>query len=94
MTVPKKQFVLITISTILFYATARLSYEYFYKCTIDLVRYFSNGRLSFFGKYPFWFFGDPTFGLIFGSIPLSVFLTYLVLETGLVQRLSGQFQYT
>jgi hypothetical protein len=80
MTHPKKQIILTVIATILFYAVGRLAYEYFYRWTIQLVKYFSKGTLSFFGKYPFWFFGDPIFGLIFCSIPISFYLTFLILR--------------
>ncbi len=59
----------------LFYATGRLAYEHFFCLTISIVKYFSIVPLNFFGKFPFWFFGNPTFGLIIATIPLSVFLT-------------------
>ena len=58
----------------------RLAYEYFYRTTIYLIKYFSKETLSFFGKYPFWFVGDPIFGLIFCSIPLTVVLCYKILS--------------
>ena len=80
MTHPKKQIIWIIIATIVFYAIGRLAYEYFYRWTLQLVKYFSKETLSFFGKYPFWFFGDPIFGLIFCSIPLTIFLCFIVLK--------------
>jgi len=55
--------------------TGRLAYEYFYRLTILLIKSFSTVPLKFFGKFPFWFFGDPIFGLIIGCIPLTVFIT-------------------
>ena len=77
---PKKQIIWTIIVVIIFYAIGRLAYECFYRCTIQLVKYFSKGTLSFFGKYPFWFFGDPIFGLIFSAIPLTIFLCFIVLK--------------
>jgi len=69
MTHLKKQIIWTTITTVVFYAIGRLAYEYFYRTTIYLIKHFSEGAISFFGKYTFWFVGDPIFGLIFCSIP-------------------------
>jgi len=70
-----KKIIKLTFVTLLFYATGRLAYEHFYRLTISIVKSFSTVPLNFFGKFPFWFFGDPTFGLIIGAIPLTVFFT-------------------
>ena len=64
-----------TFVAMLFYATGRLAFEHFYWLTISLVKSFSSVPLNFYGKFPFWFFGDPTFGLIIATIPLTVLLT-------------------
>jgi hypothetical protein len=66
--------------TLIFYATGRLAYEYFYRLTISLVESWSTVPLKFFGKFPFLFFGDPTFGLILASIPLTVFMVSKLLS--------------
>ena len=70
-----KRIIKLIFATLLFYATGRLAYEHFYRLTISIVKSFSAVPLNFFGKFPFWFFGDPTFGLIIAIIPLTVFLT-------------------
>jgi len=41
---------------------------------ISTVRSLSTVPLHFFGKYPFWFLGDPKFGLITATIPFSIFV--------------------
>lgn len=69
-----KRIIKLIFVTLLFYATGRLAYEHFYRLTISTVKSFSAVPLNFFGKFPFWFFGDPTFGLIIAIIPLTVFL--------------------
>ena len=79
MTKNKKHIILLIILTIVFYATGQLAYEHIYRMTIKTVQLFANGQIGFFGKFPFWFFGYPTFGLIFGSIPLTFFLTQKLL---------------
>lgn len=80
MTLPKKQIIWVIAATILFYIVGRLVYEYFYRGTLNLIKYFSGDIVSFFGKFPFWFFGDPIFGLVFCSIPLTFFSCYLILK--------------
>src|SRR5690606_14053508 len=90
MTVPKKQIVWTIVATILFYIVARLAYEYFYRWTLILIKSFSGDIVSFFGKFPFWFFGDPVFGLVFCSIPLTFFSCYLILK----DRLLFAFNWT
>ena len=79
MTSTKKQLLWTFFSTLAFYVIGRLLYEYFYRCTINLVIYFAHGKISFYGKFPFWFFGDPIFGLIICSIPASIFLCFKIL---------------
>ena len=73
---PKRSIVFLILATTVFYATGRLAYEHIYRLTIDIVKFFTQNKIGFFGKFPFWFFGDPTFGLIFGSIPLTIYLTH------------------
>jgi hypothetical protein len=80
MKVPKKQTIWTILAAILFYIVGRLAYEYFYRWTLNLIKYFSDDKVSFFGKFPFWFFGDPIFGLVFCSIPLTFFACYLFLK--------------
>lgn len=80
MTFPKKQITWTIVATIFFYIVGRLAYEYFYRWTLNLIKYFSGDIVSFFGKFPFWFFGDPIFGLLFSSIPFTFFICYLILK--------------
>lgn len=80
MTVPKKQITWTLFATLLFYVAGRLVYEPFYRWTLSLIRNFSKDIVHFIGKFPFWFFGDPTFGLVFSSIPLTIFFCYLLLK--------------
>ena len=80
MKISRRQLIWTIALTILFYITARLGYEYFYRSTLNLIRYFSGDKITFFGKFPFWFFGDPIFGLVFCSIPMTFFLCYLILK--------------
>jgi hypothetical protein len=70
-----KKIIKLTFVTLLFYATGRLAYEHFYRLTIYIIKSFSTVPLNFYGKIPFWFFGDPSFGVIISAIPLTVFLT-------------------
>ena len=69
----KRRIIILTLVTLLCYASGRLGYEHFYRLAISTVRSLSTVPLHFFGKYPFWFFGDPAFGLITAAIPLSIF---------------------
>jgi hypothetical protein len=80
MTVTKKQIIWTLIATLLFYVAGRLVYELFYRWTHSLIESFSKDAVHFFGKFPFWFTGDPNFGLVFSSIPLSISLCYLILK--------------
>ncbi len=84
MTLPKKQILWTIVAMTIFYIGGRLAYEYFYRWTLDIIRYFSDDKLGFFGKYPFWFIGDPIFGLIFCSIPLTIFLSYQILRNKMI----------
>ncbi len=90
MTLIKKQITSTIIATIIFYVVGRLAYEYFYRLTLHLVKYFSDNKISFFGKFPFWFTGDPIFGLVFCSIPLTIFLCCLILKN----QLHSAFRWT
>lgn len=83
-----RRIIKLVVVTLLFYMTGRLAYEYFYRMTISIVKSLSTVPLKFFGKFPFWFFGDPKFGLIIASIPLTVFLTYKLLSN----RKKGLFE--
>lgn len=80
MTVIKKQVTRTLIATLLFYVAGRSVYEQFYRLTLSLIRNFSMDTVHFFGKFRFWFFGDPIFGLVFCSIPLTISLCYLLLK--------------
>ena len=80
MAVSKKQITWTIIATLTFYVAGRLIYEQFYRWTLSLIRNFSGDIVHFFGKFSFWFFGDPYFGLVFCSIPLTVSLCYLLLK--------------
>jgi hypothetical protein len=80
MIVTKKQIIWTLTATILFYVAGRLVYEPFYRWTLSLIRSFSNDMVYFFGKFPFWFFGDPNFGLAFSSIPLTISGCHLLLK--------------
>lgn len=85
----KKQIIWLIVLTILFYVTGRLGYQHIYRLTIDTVQLFANGKIGFFGKFPFWLLGDPRFGLIFGSIPLTIFLTLKLFLRGSDYKFSG-----
>jgi hypothetical protein len=80
MTVTKKQITWTLIATLLFYVAGRLVYEPFYRWTPSLIKIFSGDTVHFFGKFPFWFFGAPKFGLVCSSIPLTMLLCYLLLK--------------
>ena len=80
MKVSKNQIAWIIATTIVFYFVGRLGYEYFYSWTLRLVEYYSGGIVSFYGKFSFWFFGDPVFGLVFSSIPFTISLCCLLLK--------------
>lgn len=80
MTFPKKQIILTLVATTIFYIVGRLAYEFFYRWTLDLIKKFSGDTVSFFGKFPFWFFGDPVFGLVFCFIPVTFFICYIILK--------------
>ena len=90
MTFHKKQIIWTLAATTLFYIAGRLAYEYFYRWTLDLIKKFSGDTVSFFGKFPYWFFGDPVFGLVFCSIPATFFVCYLILKN----RLRFAFKWT
>jgi hypothetical protein len=70
----RTQILKLTLSTLFFYAVARLAYEDIYRLTISVVKALATIPVNFFGKFPFWLFGDPTFGLIVASIPVLVFI--------------------
>lgn len=80
MTLHKRPLIWLIIATIIFYIIGRLGYEYFYRWTLDIIKYFSADKIAFFGKYSFWFVGDPVFGLIFCSIPSTIFLSNQILR--------------
>lgn len=65
---------------LIFYGAGRLLYDSFYRWTLSLIITFSDNNIRFFGKVPFWFFGNPYFGLVFCSIPLTIWLCYLLLK--------------
>jgi hypothetical protein len=79
MTITKKQIYWTLIATFTFYVVGRLVYEPFYRLTLSVITSFSDHQLKFFGKFPFLFFGDPVFGLVTATIPISFLLCYLIL---------------
>ena len=88
MTILKRQIIWTIVATTIFYIIGRLAYEYFYRWTLNIIKYFSDDKIAFFGKYPFWFVGDPIFGLIFCSIPLTIFLSYQILRDKMISTFS------
>jgi len=79
MIITKKQITWTVIATLAFYVAGRLLYEPFYRLTLSLITTFSGGNIKFFGKFPFWFIGDPLFGLVSAAIPISFLLDFLIL---------------
>ena len=90
MTVIKKQITWTLTTTLLFYVAGRLFYEPFYRWTLSLIRNFSDDTVHFFGKFPFWFFGDPNFGLVVSTIPLTLWLCYLLIK----EKYHNAFKWT
>lgn len=88
MTITPKQVTGVFLAAIVFYILGWRLYEPFYRLTLDLVRNFSNNRIGFYGKFPF--FGDPALGIVSAFIPVSFFLCCQVLQG----RFSQAFRWT
>jgi hypothetical protein len=71
MMLSKRNLLCLGFAVLLFYIAGRLEYSQFYGFTLSVIRDFSGGRLHFVGKFPFWLFGDPIFGIVMASIPVS-----------------------
>lgn len=69
--VSKRDLLYLGFAVLLFYIAGRLEYTQFYRFTLSVIRDFSGGKLHFVGKFPFWFFGDPIFGVVMAGIPVS-----------------------
>jgi hypothetical protein len=80
MTHPKLHIVWTIIAIVISYLIGRLAYSYFYIWTLNTIEYFSGDKIKFIGKIPFMFFGEPIYGLIFCSIPLTIFLCFQIVK--------------
>ena len=75
-----KKYITVTLfAAIIFYVAGRFAYEPLYRLNLFLIRELSGGKLIFYGKFPFWFIGDPLFGLVTAIIPVSFLLCYIIL---------------
>lgn len=73
-----KTILILTFAIILFYAFGAFFYDKYYDFQLNLISLFSGGKIHFFGKFPFLFFGDPYFRFFTALIPVAVFLTSLI----------------
>ena len=69
---------ILIICMILFYALGAYFYEQYYRFQLLITSLLSGQKIHFFGKFPFWFFGDPNFRLITALIPFLIFLPSLI----------------
>ncbi len=76
-----KRIVKLIFVTFIFFVTAQLGYDYFYRITLATVKFLSPVPLNFFGKFRGMIFGDLNFSAIVATIPLLVFIISQLIKT-------------